>query len=243
MRPPLAWLRWGAAGIVEPKNINTGPLASPIATIVGETLTGGEGLMGPQAHRLQLTPHPHPPSGHRKSPLFPRKSPGIPSSPEVLGNLPGTPAHPSSRRKSPGGPPRPSPPCGAPAPPPPPPPHHVDHVESAQRIFGAGEATANHLPGSGDPGGPKDSGGGSWGPSSWAPAASVSLNRVPPSPVLCACPVPPLRLDWRGSGLIRGAGAWVPAGRPRLAALYWTKLKAGVGLASALLAALLGTGA
>lgn len=43
---------------------------------------------------------------------------------------------------------------------------HVDHVERAQRILGAGKATANHLPSFRDPSGPKDLGGGSWGPSS-----------------------------------------------------------------------------
>lgn len=41
-----------------------------------------------------FSPPPDKPSRRRKSPLFPRKSPGIPSSPEVLGNLPGTPSTP-----------------------------------------------------------------------------------------------------------------------------------------------------
>lgn len=35
---------------------------------------------------------------------------------------------------------------------------HIDHVESAQRILGAGKATTNHLPSSGDPSDPKDLG-------------------------------------------------------------------------------------
>lgn len=90
--------------------------------------------------------------------------------------------------------------------PPFPKPHHVDHVESAQCILGAGKATANHLPSFGDPSGPKHSGGGSWGPSSWTSTASVSLNRVQPNPILCACTVPPLPLDWRNLGLIQDVG-------------------------------------
>lgn len=97
-------------------------------------------------------------------------------------------------------------PLSAPNLPPLPKPHHVDHVESAQRILGAGKATANHLPSFGDPSGPKDLGGGSWGLPSWTPTASVSLNRVQPNPILCACTVPPLPLDWRNSGLIQDVG-------------------------------------
>lgn len=97
-------------------------------------------------------------------------------------------------------------PLSAPNLPPPPKPHHVDHVESAQRILGAGKATTNHLPSFGDPSGPKDLGGGSWGLPSWTSTASVSLNRVQPNPILCACTIPPLPLDWRNSGLIQDVG-------------------------------------
>lgn len=133
--------------------------------LFGEKLMFTGGRDGPLCPRPSVHP-PHPqtnplitgslPSSHGSPQEFPlrRKFPGI---------FPEPPEHPSPHRKSP----RDSSrwPFRSELPPPPKP-HHVDHVERAQRILGAGKATANHLPSFRDPSGPKDLGGGSWGPSS-----------------------------------------------------------------------------
>lgn len=177
------------------------PVVSSITSILGET-NSQEGGIGLYTHSLQfITPTP------RQTLWSPEVSP-LPT------EVPWNSLFAGSSRESSRNPQYTPLPTGSPLEilltpfsalklPPPPKPHHVDHVQRAQRVLGTGKATANHLPSFGDPNGPKDLGGGSWGPSSWTPTASVSLNRVQPNPILCACTVPPLPLDWRNPGLIQ----------------------------------------
>ena len=156
--------------------------SAPPATSIWEKPKCRRGRAGPWAPRRAFTSSPPTPGKTLWSPEVSR-NPLVAGSSRESSRNPSAPLSPSEApRRSLHWPVRPGPP--------PPKPHHVDHVERAERVLGAGEASANHLPSFGGPAGPKDLGGGPRGPSSWT-RASVSLNRVRPNPILRACTAPP----------------------------------------------------
>ena len=178
--------------------------SAPPATSIWEKPKCRRGRAGPWAPRRAFTSSPPTPGKTLWSPEVSPLPTEVSRNPLVAGSsressrTPSAPLSPSEApRRSLHWPFRPGPP--------PPKPHHVDHVERAERVLGAGEASANHLPSFGGPAGPKDLGGGPRGPSSWTPSFCLfKSSPAKPNPARLHRPTP--ALDWRGSGLIQGVG-------------------------------------